>query len=82
MEMKEAPDQEKYLKLLQQERERLLRSREGLGESFGVLQQPERELEESAQKSTFSRPVEDLDRLEKERIEAIDRSLRNPHPCT
>lgn len=75
--MKEAPEQEKFKELLLHERSRLLGFREGLSESFRVLQQPDRELEERAQKENFSRAIEQLDTLETERIEAIDRALRN-----
>lgn len=62
--------------LLLNERSRILDFREGLGDSWRRLQEPDRELEERAQKENIVRGIDDLDTLEKGRIEEIDRALR------
>jgi hypothetical protein len=71
--MKEAPEREKFRELLLHERNRLRELREGLEESFRVLQQLEREFEVNAHKKNFSFPLEELDTLGTD--EATDRAL-------
>jgi DnaK suppressor protein len=74
--MKEAPEEERFRDLLLNERGRILGFREETRESWRVLQQPERWLQETAQKENLSRSIDQLDRIEKDRVEAIDRALR------
>lgn len=68
--------EDRYREVLLNERSKILDFREGLDDSWRRLQEPDRELEERAQKENIVRGIDDLDTLEKGRIEEIDSALR------
>lgn len=57
-------------------REALFRRRQAFGESWRVLQQPEVELEETAQKEKISQSIDQLDEQSRALLDAIDGALR------
>jgi DnaK suppressor protein len=61
---------------LQRRREELFALRKRLNEAWKDLQAPEVELEETAQKQKLSQGMDQLDKREKEELEAIDIALR------
>ncbi len=71
-------DEEKTARLYKQLKERrrtLIESREEKARSWQILQQPEVEPEETAQKEKLAMGMDQLDTQTKEEIEAIDRAL-------
>lgn len=64
---------------MKQIRHETLEQRRQVNSSWKTLHQSEVEMEEYAQKESISQPLNELDELEKERIEAIDKALHKIH---